>query len=134
MEKDCHRRSIIRSIQWRLMGIIVLAIITWIITRNLIQTTAITFLHHGVFIIVYYLHERLWQRIKWKGRKRTIGRIFLYEVVLGQGILGIISLLVTGSLQQMTYITYSYIGNKLWIYAVNDWVWNKIKWGKECRK
>lgn len=130
-EKDCHKRSVIRSIQWRLMGIIVLAIITWIFTRSLIQTTTITFLHHGIFIIVFYLHERLWQKIKWNGIKRTIGRIFLYEIVLGWGILTIISLLITDSLQQMIYITYSYIGNKLWIYAVNDWIWNKIKWGKK---
>jgi len=129
MVKETHKRSIIRSIIWRLIGVLVLAIVTWIFTRSLIQTSTITFLHHFVFIFVYYFHERLWQRIKIFGRKRTIIRIITYELILGQGILGIISLLITGSLQKMTFITICYIWNKLWIYAIYDYAWDRIKWG-----
>lgn len=130
MIKESHKRSIVRSIIWRLIGILALAIITWSFTQSLIQTSAITFLHHFVFIWVYYLHERLWQRIKWEGRKRTIARICLYELVLGQGILALITYAITGSIQHMTGITLFYIFNKLWIYALYDKIWQKIGWGK----
>lgn len=125
---ESRKRSIVRSICWRLIGVAALAIITWIFTQSLFKTTAITFLHHFTFIWVYYLHERLWQRIRMQGKKRTISRICLYELVLGQGILGLISLAITGSLQQMTGITIFYIWNKLWIYAIYDKIWSKIKW------
>lgn len=131
---ESHKRSIVRSILWRLIGILVLAIITFIITRNLIVTSLITFLHHFVFIWVYYFHERLWQRIKCCGKKRTVFRICLYELVLGQGILALISLAVTGSLQQMTGITFLYIGNKLWLYTLYDKVWSRIKWNIQEKK
>ena len=128
------KRSIVRSILWRLLGVLVLAIVTFAFTGSLIQTTVITFLHHFVFIFVYYFHERLWQRCKICGKKRTIARICCYELLLGQGILGIISLTITGSLQQMTGITIFYIWNKLWIYALYDKLWSKIKWNVQEKK
>jgi len=118
----------VKSVSWRLLGVGVLALITWIYTRSFIQTTAITFLHHAVFIFVYYIHERVWNRIKMQGRKRKVCKSLFYELVLGQGILGIISLAVTGCLQQMTNITITYIWNKLWIYYVWESCWGKIKW------
>lgn len=129
-KKESHKRSILRSIIWRLMGVGILAGITWLFTRSLIQTTAITFLHHGMFLIIYYLHERLWQWIgdRVTGKRRSVLRALLYEIVLGHCVLGLISLLVTGSWSKVTWITITYIENKLWIYIVYDWLWKKIKW------
>jgi len=131
---ETHKRSMIRSICWRLIGILVLTIITFAVTDNLIQTSFIIFLHHFVFIWVYYLHERLWQHIRCEGKKRVVFRICLYELVLGQGILALISLIVTGSLQKMTFITILYIGNKLWLFALYDKVWSRIKWNTQEKK
>lgn len=112
------------------MGILVLAIITYIITRNWIQTGVITVIHHGTFLIVYYLHERVWCRVtRYKGRKRKILRAFTYEIILGHLILGTITWAITGSWLNVTLITIIYIENKLWIYYVYDWIWDKIIWG-----
>jgi len=61
---------------------------------------------------------------KWK----TISKMFTYEIVLGHCVLGIISLIVTGSWTKVTFITIVYIENKLWMYALYDWIWSKIKW------
>lgn len=133
MLREQHRRSIIKSIGWRGMGILVLAIITWLVTRSLIQTSIITFLHHFTFIWVYYLHERLWVLIgkKVEGVKRTIARTLLYEIVLGNLILGTITYLITGSWLSVSLITPIYIGNKLWLYGLYDKLWSKVKWGKK---
>ena len=132
-------RSVVKSVVWRGIGIAVLAMITYAFTRSWMQTGLITFLHHFVFIFVFYLHERLWLKpylVKIVGLKRKILRTFLYEIVLGQSILAFITFMVTWmtegvpSIQKMTSITWAYIGNKLWIYVVYDWVWNKkIIWG-----
>lgn len=111
------------------MGVAVLALVVYAFTRSLVQTTMVTFLHHFIFLFVYYLHERLWLRISWTGRKRRIGKALFYELVLGQGILGIITIVITGSLQQMSLITFTYIWNKLWIYVVYEWIWRKVRWG-----
>ena len=124
MKQNSHRKSMLKSVIWRLLGIFVLAIVTYIFTRSLIQTGLITFLHHGAFLIIYYLHERVWFRIhRIQGKKRRMLRAFTYEIILGHCVLGLITLLVTGSWTKVTLITITYIENKLWIYLVYDWIW-----------
>jgi len=128
--KETHKRSMTKSIIWRLMGIAILALITYIFTRNWITTSLITFFHHFAFIWIYYLHERLWQLIgnRVTGKKRKILRAFLYEIILGHCVLGSISLIFTDSWSTVTWVTIAYIENKLWIYIVYDKIWEKVRW------
>lgn len=128
--KERHKRSLVRSIIWRVIGVLVLAIITYIYTRSWLTTSLITIVHHGVFVFAYYFHERFWLKIKWlRGSKwKPFVRVITYEVILGNLVLGTISYAFTGSLQQMTLITLTYIANKYWIYYAYDYVWSKIEW------
>lgn len=132
MKIDTYFKSMIKSIIWRTMGIIILAIITYIITRSLIQSTLITFFHHFSFIWIYFVWERLWFKIgdRITGKKRRILKAIGYEIILGHLVLGIIGWIFIGSWVSVTLITIVYIENKLWIYIVYDWMWEKIKWGK----
>lgn len=125
-----HIRSMTKSIIWRLLGIAILAVITYIFTCSWIQTGLITFLHHFAFVFIYYLHERLWLKINWSERKKRWVRPITYEVILGHLVLGFISFIVTGVWPKATLITITYIENKLWIYVVYDWLWDKNSWGK----
>ena len=52
-------------------------------------------------------------------------KIFTYEIILGNGILGTISWIFTGSWMAVTSITLTYILNKLWMYYVYDRLWEK---------
>lgn len=65
---DTHKRSIIKAIIYRGMGIIVLAVVTWIFTESVIQVTAVTIAYHTVSIIGYYIYERVWGHMKWGQR------------------------------------------------------------------
>ena len=126
---ETHARSMTKSILWRIMGVLVLALVTYYYTRSLIQTTLITFLHHFSFIFIYYFHERAWLRnTSITGNKRVILRVFTYEIILGHCVLGLISLLILGSWTNVTWITITYIENKIWMYYVYDWIWSKTKW------
>jgi len=126
MEKKS--RSIIKSLLWRLIGVIVLAFITYIVTQSLITTSLITFLHHFSFIFIYYFHERAWLKVSWSDKRKRIIKPFTYEIILGHGVLGLITWLCTGSWTNVTFITILYIENKLWMYVVYDWLWSKTKW------
>ena len=55
--------------------------------------------------------------------------MFTYETLLGNVVLGVISLAVTGSWKQMTGITLTYIFVKHFIYIFNEFMWDKIRWG-----
>ena len=128
--RENHRRSISKSVVWRLFGVLFLALITYLFTGNWIVTTAITLCHHSVFILVYYLHERFWDWTSWLrySTAKPIVRMVLYETILGNLILGLISLGFTGSWQTATAITLVYILNKHWMYYVYDILWSKSRW------
>lgn len=129
--KEKQSRSILKSVIWRILGVIVLATITYLITKSWIQTTWITVLHHGTFLFVYYINERFFQHVDFTGTKRAIIKCICYETILGTLILGIITLIITGDVQQMSKITIFYIGIKHIIYVFYELVWDKISWGRK---
>lgn len=132
MDKETYIRSALKSIVWRLTGILILGSITYIYTQHWTQTGLITLLHHGIFLFVFYAHERIWMRLKHPVNltARSIAKVVTYETFLGSLILGAITYLITGNWRQMTQITITYISLKHIIYVINEFVWKKkIKLG-----
>lgn len=127
IKKISHKASMLKSLVWRIMGVIVLAAVTYFFTRELITTTYITFTHHATFLVVFYLHERLWLLLKKDIKKwRNILKAITYEIILGMGIGGAIVYLYTGELNKVTLITGTYTCIKLIMYFFYDRLW-KIK-------
>ena len=62
---ETHTRAWIKSIVWRLFGIVILGAISWSITHSWKEMSLITILFHSIRIVLYYLHERIWDRINW---------------------------------------------------------------------
>ena len=61
---ESRKRSLAKLLSWRLIGIIFFPTISYIITGDLVMTGWLT----GVFVSmtgVYYIHERIWDKIKW---------------------------------------------------------------------
>lgn len=127
--EELKKRSALKSFIWRIVGVLVLAAVTYGYTGNWITTGLVTFIHHAVFLLVFYLHERMWLKIKldnilW----RSVAKMFTYETLCGNVILGTITYTITGSWKQMTAITLTYIGIKHVIYIWNEFIWKKITW------
>ena len=86
---------------------------------------------HGIFLFVFWAHERFWFHVDYKDPMlRSVLKCFTYETILGTFILGIITLVITGDIQQMSQITFTYIGIKHLLYIINEFGWRMIKWGK----
>ena len=124
---ETRARSVSKSVLWRILGVLILAIITYAYTQEWIQTGLITSIHHGVFLFVFYFHERLWLRVKriQDLARRSLFKMLTYETFCGNVILGTITYLVTGSWKQMTAITLTYIGIKHACYGFNEFIWEK---------
>ena len=127
---ETKTRSSLKSLIWRLVGVIVLGTVTYFYTHKWIVTTWITLLHHGAFFFIFILHERFWLRVNITGLPRKLLKMLTYETILGNFILGIISLIITGNIQQMTQITITYIVIKHILYIFNEFIWDKLPWGK----
>ena len=65
MAIETHSRAWIKSIVWRILGIFILGSISWIITHSWKEMSLITIFFHSIRVILYYFHERVWERIKW---------------------------------------------------------------------
>ena len=124
--KETNRRSIVKSIIWRVAGIFVYATIFYMITKQWEITIAGTLIHHTIFLIIFYLHERFW--IKLKNNNHWL-KPFTYEIILGMGLGGLIVFFLTGSWESATEITLIYTAVKLVLYSIYDNVWDKIRWG-----
>ena len=129
--KELKKRSAVKSIIWRIVGVLILGAVTYFYTHKWVTTSLITIIHHGTFLFVFYIHERIWLRCKHpiNATRRSIAKMFTYETLCGNIILGTITYLITGSWKTMTAITITYIGIKHIIYVLNEFVWKKIKWG-----
>jgi len=63
---DTKLRSWVKSIVWRIIGIVLLGGIAYLVTGNWKEMTVITILFHGIRLVLYYFHERIWeQHISW---------------------------------------------------------------------
>ena len=62
---DTRRRSWVKSLTWRAFGVALLGLISLLITKDWKQMTVITGLFHGIRLILYYYHERVWERVSW---------------------------------------------------------------------
>ena len=122
---DSHKKSMAKSIVWRIIGIFWLAGITWLFTRNWIQTSMTTFIHHSIFLVVFYLHERAWNNSMIRPKVKYAIKAVTYEIILGNVILGLITYFVTGDVKQMSWITLTYIQSKLVLYFFYDWLWSR---------
>lgn len=62
---ETHKRTIVKTITWRLWSLFVLFVFGLLLglsTEHAVEWTIVT---NILFIVVHYLHERLWNLISW---------------------------------------------------------------------
>jgi uncharacterized membrane protein len=62
---DTNFRSLIKTITWRLTGSLSTFIISYLISGNLMVAGSIALVQITANTILYYLHERIWNKVKW---------------------------------------------------------------------
>lgn len=67
---ESHYRSIFKAITWRAGGTIVTFAVAWILTDNVSLSAGIGIVDTLIKIGAYYIHERLWNRVKFGKLKR----------------------------------------------------------------
>lgn len=62
---ESKKRSFVKALTYRAAAAILLAVIAWVYTGDLFETSAITILFTVFSTLVYFIHERIWTRINW---------------------------------------------------------------------
>lgn len=62
---ESPKRSIVKSISWRVVGTLDTIIISWIVTGTLSLAFSIGTIELVTKMVLYFFHERIWNTIKW---------------------------------------------------------------------
>ncbi len=58
-------RSVVKSISWRIIGTLDTILISWVVTGTLKLAFSIGLIELVTKMLLYFVHERLWNGIKW---------------------------------------------------------------------
>lgn len=58
-------RSVVKAISWRVVGTLDTLIISYMLIGEIVLATSIATVDFVTKMILYFFHERLWNRIKW---------------------------------------------------------------------
>ena len=71
MKGDRHWRSVAKAVSYRATGTLSTFLISWAVTGQVALALSIGLVEVFSKVGVYYLHERLWDRIPW-GRSERV--------------------------------------------------------------
>ena len=63
--RETRKRSLIKSISWRLICIVVSIVTSFFLTGKWDIAVAIGTVYNFITMVLYYFHERGWNKIKW---------------------------------------------------------------------
>ena len=61
---DTHRRSFLKTISWRLVATVITAVVTLALTGRIDYAVTVGLGDTFVKFFIYFLHERMWSRIR----------------------------------------------------------------------
>ena len=66
MSADTQRKTIAKTMTWRITASLTTFVIAWILTGDLLIGASIGTIEAIAKIFLYYFHERIWNSISWK--------------------------------------------------------------------
>jgi len=58
-------RSVVKAVSWRVVGTLDTLIVSYVLTGEIAVATSIASVDFVTKMILYFFHERVWNRIKW---------------------------------------------------------------------
>ncbi len=66
-----RRRSVVKSIVWRIICIVVSILTAFFLTGEWDIAVAVGTVYNAITMVLYYFHERIWNKIKWGMEKQN---------------------------------------------------------------
>jgi len=65
MKAEFRKRSLLKTFSWRVLASIDTFLISWLISGKISIGISIATLEVITKLVIYYIHERAWDKIKW---------------------------------------------------------------------
>lgn len=149
-ELSHHSRkfSLLKGISWRIVGTLDTILLSFIFTGHLNTAVQIGGIELFTKIIIYYIHERIWNKLNIGRRKVTRGGgIISYEDkhwksisksvswrLIGTLDTIVIAFFVTGEFGTAFEIGFTEVFTKMFLFYVHERVWNRFANAKSVHK
>ena len=80
--EDFKKRSLVKAISWRIAASLTTVGIVYCFTGKIVLSFGVGFVEALLKMLLYYLHERVWQRITWG--KHPLTQIILNKKKLSE--------------------------------------------------
>lgn len=134
--RDSHPRSFVKGVSWRTLGTIDTIVLSFIVTGNIADSFKIGLTEVLTKIILYYLHERVWDKIPWgriHGKGPTHGRSLTKGVswrAVGTLDTMFIAYVITGVPLNAVTIGGFEVFTKVALFYLHERIWGKVRWGR----
>jgi len=65
MSRDSYKRSVVKSLTWRVIALLLTIIILYLTTGDAVFSGTVGILINVLKTIVYFIHERIWELVNW---------------------------------------------------------------------
>lgn len=134
MGDNSRKRHIAKAITWRIVGSVDTFMLSWIISGNPFTGLKIGSAEILTKMIIYYLHERVWFKIKIvNSNNRHILKTISWRI-LGTIDTIILAWAITGDPYTGLQIGFTEVITKMVLYYIHERTWYRINFGLDDRK
>lgn len=133
IQRHIHTLSVLKGVTWRVVATIDTVFLSFIFTGKIITALKIGFTELFTKIFLYYVHERIWNKIKWGRHADGISARHRRSIVKGAswrffGTIDtiIIALFITHHPSQAFSIGFAELFTKIFLYYLHERMWLKI--------
>ena len=95
---DSWVRSWTKSFTWRILGIVILILLSYFITGSWVEASLITLVFHGIRVVLYVIHERVWELTAWGRVANHSTNMFWFYFWMALLILAFVAIVIIGTL------------------------------------
>lgn len=134
-----YKRHIAKTVTWRVVGTIDTILLSWLVTGNPYTGLKIGFSEVVTKMLLYYLHERIWFRVKagvtknGDSRKRHIAKTFTWRAI-GTLDTMLLAWWISGNPFTGLKIGLIEVVTKMILYYLHERAWYKYDFGLQQRR
>lgn len=135
MKDKSYKRHIAKAVTWRLVGTLDTILLSWLISGNPYTGLKIGLAEVVSKMLLYYLHERLWFKMRSgdNSRKRHLAKTFTWRMV-GTLDTMILAWIISGSPTTGVQIGMAEVLTKMVLYYFHERAWYRINFGLDSRR
>ncbi len=136
---NSYKRHIAKSVTWRIIGTLDTILLAWLITGDPLTGLKIGFAEVITKMVLYYLHERVWFRIRagitknGDSKKRHIAKTITWRMV-GTIDTMILAWVISGNPMVGLKVGGAEVMTKMVLYYLHERAWYKVDFGLKQRR